>query len=69
MGLSGRTTGEVQPGRVRISPEGGSWTESEGRAVGERRGKPRLPHGFGLFGLRDGTRLPGLYPKVFRCHA
>jgi len=38
--LSGRTAGEVQPGRVGISPEGGSWTESEGRAVVERHGKP-----------------------------
>jgi len=65
-GLSGRTTGEVQPGRVGISPEGGSWTEPEGRAIGERRGKPRLPRGFGLSGLRDGTKLPGLYLKAFR---
>jgi len=65
-GLSGRTAGEVQLGRVGISPEGGSWTESEGKAVGERRGKPRLPRGFGLSGLRDRTRLPGLYPKAFR---
>src|SRR5467141_1289951 len=65
-GLSGRTAGEVQPGRVGISPKGGSWTESEGRAVGERRGKHRLPRGSGLSGLQDGTRLPGLYRKVFR---
>jgi len=61
----GEPRGGVQPGQVRISPEGGSWTESEGRAVGERRGKPRLPRGFGLSGLRDGTRLPGRYRKAF----
>jgi len=66
MGLSGRTAGEVQPGWVGISPEGSSWTESEGRAVGVRHGRPRLPRGFGLSGLQDRTRLPGLYPKAFR---
>jgi len=65
-GLSGRTTGEVQPGWVRILPRGGSWTEPEGRAVGERRGKPRLLLGFGLSRLQDGTRLPVLYPKAFQ---
>ena len=36
--------GQVQPGWVRISLEGGSWRESGCRVVGERHGNPRLPH-------------------------
>ena len=57
--MSGRTAGEVQPGRVGISPEGGSWMESEGRAVGERRGKPHLPRSFGLSGVDEKMFSPG----------
>ena len=58
--------GKVQPGQVRISPEGGSRQESGRRVVSERHGKPHLPRGSDPSGLRDGTSLPGLYPRAFQ---
>jgi len=65
-GWSGRSVRRAQSGRVGTAPEGGSQRESGYRAVSERRGTPRLPHGFDPSRLRDGTRLPDPYPKVFR---
>jgi len=65
-GWSGRSAGQVQPGRVGITPEGGSQRESGCRVVSERHEKPHLPRGSDPLGLRDGSSLPGRYPKAFR---
>ena len=44
-------SGQVQPGQVGLSLEGGSWQESGSRVVSERHGKPHLPHGSDPSGL------------------
>ena len=65
-GWSGRSAGEVQPGRVGISPEGSLRPESGHRIVGERCGKPHLLRGSVPSGLHDRTSLWDPYPKAFQ---